>query len=199
MSYRKSLAVLAVNIVFATSYAAAESREDVRNDSTKTLANAPQATPVELVQQQALSSMTWGDKWQATNLLERAEIAHDTVFNRFNLAVGYQATGRQADAARIYRELMVDGRNASSVTVPDEHNRAAWDRRVNIAEESARRLAAMSPGVNLAGGALSASSLGVPVSATSGGEGSPGYRYISASRVSDQRALELDVAQSPGE
>ena len=106
-------------------------------------------------------------RWTANNLLARAVQDEPTVINRFNLAVAYEKTGRFNDAAPIYRQLEIDGRYTWARTMVDDRDRAAWDRRYNIARESARRLAAITPAVGaLAPGAEAAGAYATPVAAT---------------------------------
>jgi hypothetical protein len=95
-----------------------------------------------------LTAMAWGDAWTATNLFEQANDEHSTVLSRFNLAAGYQRTGRLDDAARLYRALAVDGQYVWANSGSDNNDRSAVGRRFNIGEESARRLARIAPAMS---------------------------------------------------
>lgn len=137
-----------------------------------------------------MTAMTWGDKWAATNLLERATAQDHSPNARFNLAAGYHATGRVADALPIYRSVVIDGFNAWAETNEEQYDPAAKVRRVNLSEESARRIQAIvsTPGYveqvvpPIDYKALARQSTAEP-------EGVP-----KVGRVSDRKAMEIDAA-----
>ncbi|WP_156035795.1 hypothetical protein [Caulobacter sp. UNC358MFTsu5.1] len=87
---------------------------------------------------QALSLMAKGNNWLGTNVFKRLVAKDNSPLNRFNLATGYQRTGRLKQAESIYRDLLVEGRNTNVVATPSKD---APDVRVfNLAEEAASRL-----------------------------------------------------------
>jgi hypothetical protein len=165
------------------------SHETARLDAAHTLAiqHGPDISTVEAGTGAAASA--WGDRWTANNLLARAAEDQPTVINRFNLAVAYEKTGRFNDAAPIYRQLETDGRYTWAVTMVDSRDRGAWDRRFNVARESARRLAAMTPAVSALApgaeaGAQAANAYTTPVGDPNNPTGIP-----------NDRAEQLDAAE----
>jgi hypothetical protein len=137
-----------------------------------------------------MSAMTWGDKWAATNLFERAAAQDASPNARFNLAAGYHATGRVGDAVPIYRSVEIDGLNAWAQTTWEEFDTSVKVRRVNLSEESTRRISAIesTPGyVERAVPPIDYRALAEQVTTTV--EGAP-----TIGRVSDKKALELDAA-----
>jgi hypothetical protein len=135
------------------------------------------------------TEMSYGDRWTATNLFERAEAGYDSVTNRFNLAAGYEATGRLQQAAAIYETLLTDGQYTYAISSPKAHDPGARVWRFNVADESARRLQNISrvmtaEAVNPGSGAVAASELGVPTSAVVGGPAD--------GRIPDDEAMRRD-------
>jgi hypothetical protein len=142
----------------------------------------------------ARASLAWGDRWTAANLFEKANVARSTVVTRFNLATAYQRTGRAPQAAALYRSLLNDG-NYTYVLLDPRYDRRdpraglAGSERVNVADESARRLAMMEGPAALSSGApVSAEAAGVNASAVEGVAGP----------ISNEQALAMDRAEAAG-
>lgn len=134
------------------------------------------------------TSMSWGDAWTAARLFKNAVAANPTALNRFNLATAYQGTGRLQDAAAIYGALLVDGRYIWVTANRDINALELPVRRFNIADESARRLAA------IAAAAGSASAAATLAQSNVGGAASTQVGGPTKGAVSDERARQLDVA-----
>ncbi len=66
----------------------------------------------------AATAIQWRFTWTATNLLERVVDADPTIKNRFNLATGYENTGRYQDALNIYSALLKDGEYTWLYNIP---------------------------------------------------------------------------------
>lgn len=168
---------------------ATTTHQTAKVEAASTLAEAPRVdfTTAEAV---ARHSAAWGDKWTAANLYERAVDRENTVTGRFNLAQTYEATGRTAEAAELYRTLIRDGQFVWALSGVDYRNRDARIARFNVADESARRLAALSSRTAYAaatpGAAAAAAEFGTEVSAVVGGERVP------TRRISDAEAQRLD-------
>lgn len=143
--------------------------------------------------------MAKGNNWLATNVFKRLTAKDNSPLNRFNLATGYQRTGRLQQAESIYRDLLVEGRDVRVVATPSKELPGAQT--FNLAEEAASRLiyfdwlksenarrtmAARSATPSAASGAASADTYGVETSVTVGG---PTY-----GDVSDEQAMALDKA-----
>jgi hypothetical protein len=164
------------------------------------VANAPSAS-LESIRSQpltepgALAMMAAGDNWAGTNAFRKLAGKNGSALNRFNLATGYQRTGRLDQAKVIYRDLLVDGRfTLVSAVAP-----GGTSRTFNAADEAASRLLyiqwlqdggrqriASAP----LSGAVSAEQAAVPVAATEGGRGGD---------VSDEQAAAFDeMARSRG-
>jgi len=133
--------------LLATACASADHRT-ARLDAAQTLNQAHGVIQAEREERTGQTASAWGDRWTANNLLARAAVDNPTVIDRFNLAVAYEKTGRYADAAPIYRRLETDGRYTWAVTMVDDRDRAARDRRFNVARESAHRLAQLQQSVS---------------------------------------------------
>ena len=108
-----------------------------------------------------------GNKWIATNLQKRVVAAAPTVQNRFNLATGYQETGRLETAKRYYQALAVEGQGVGM--------EQGWrSRNFDVGMESADRLLYIDYLQNHAArgaGAVAAEAASTNVSATVGGNG----------------------------
>jgi hypothetical protein len=155
-------------------------------DSASTLALGAGASNTAAASH-GMTAMAWGDAWTATNLFEQANDEHSSVVSRFNLAAGYQRTGRLDDAARLYRALTLDGQYTWATAGSDNHDRSAAGRRFNLGDESARRLATIAPAMSRAMVvARAAGDYSVPTSAT--------VSAPAADAVTDAQALKLDTA-----
>jgi hypothetical protein len=136
-----------------------------------------------------LGMMSKGSVWTATNALKRLVAADNSPMNRFNLATGYQRTGRIEQARSLYRELLVDGQTTTATSTPSQH---APSRVFNVADEAASRLLYLDWMTSETtrkvmarnSGAVSADVVGIDASATVGG---PTY-----GDVSDEAAKKFD-------
>ncbi len=154
------------------------------------VANAPSASletirAQPLTESSALAMMAAGDNWTGTNAFRKLAAKNGSALNRFNLATGYQRTGRLDQAKALYRDLLTDGRfTLVSAVAPGGSSRT-----FNAADEAASRLLyiqwlqeggrqriAAAP----LSGAVSADVAAVPVAARE------------ASDVSDEQAANLD-------
>ena len=88
-------------------------------------------SPVE-----AVGLMAKGDNWAGTNVLKAKLARNDTPLNRFNLATGYQRTGRIDQAEVLYRDLLKRGRTTNAVGTPPAGPAAGAQRIFNRADES---------------------------------------------------------------
>ncbi|MBO9560846.1 MAG: hypothetical protein J7515_19965 [Caulobacter sp.] len=140
-----------------------------------------------LTDTEALAMLDRGDNWTGVNAFRRVVAKQGGVMNRFNLATGYQRTGRLDQAKAIYRDLLVDGEFTTAVS-----SVSGGPSTFNVADEAASRLLYIQwlqngggrQLVRLSGsGAVSADSLGVPVAAIEGG-----------GEVSDAEAAARDLA-----
>ncbi len=127
----------------------------------------------------AQAAMARGDNWIATNYQKRATALEPTVGNRFDLATGYQRTGR-LNTAKGYYQNLANSNEAAAIPFRGPANfdlgMAAADRLLYIdwvQNGAARR-----------GGVVSAETVGENVSATVGGSG----EY----EVTDEQARALD-------
>jgi hypothetical protein len=137
----------------------------------------------------ALTMMARGDNWAGTNAFKALVAKNDSALNRFNLATGYQRTGRLDQAKAIYRDLLTDGQftQISAVGI-----KGRGVRTFNAADEAASRLlyikwlqdgGSRRVAANQVSGAVSADTAGVFVSANEGGP---------TGDVSDEQAAILD-------
>ena len=185
--------VAATATALLVSGCATATHQTARLEAAKTLQRAAvmDSHRAELI---GANSDAWGDTWTATNLYERAVDKGDTVTGRFNLAAGYQRTGRLAQAVALYERVAQEGQFVWGIKGLDNRNPGARLEKINLADESARRLAAIRSRTAFApsagGGAVAAGELGVPVSATVGLTGAP-------ARISDQEAILLDARNNP--
>ncbi len=150
--------------------------------------SAPESESSNQAAMAGRTAMAYGDAWTATRLFKAAADANPTPINRFNLATGYQNTGRLQDAATLYGGLLVDGQFIWVTPNRDINNPDTPLRKFNIAEESARRLAAIARTVGSpsAAAALAESNVGGSASTEVGGP--------KKGPVTDERARQLDVA-----
>jgi hypothetical protein len=162
-------------------------QESVKLDAANQL-RGPVWANSESAESAGLSSSAAGDNWTAANLFQKADAGADTPLNRFNLAAAYQSTGRVQQAATLYRSVMGDGGYLHATTSPLNDNRGGDISRINLAQESGRRLAAIeTPAHPSSVGLARNATVGKPsASALVGGP--------THGRVSDARALELDDA-----
>jgi hypothetical protein len=142
-----------------------------------------QSQPV--TESSALQMMSKGDNWAGTNAFKKIVAKNDSALNRFNLATGYQRTGRLDQAKGIYTDLLKDGRFTLISAIPVGGLGA---RTFNAADEAASRLLYIqwlqSGGVSAKlSGVTSADQLGVFASTVEGGP---------RGEVSDQQAAVLD-------
>jgi hypothetical protein len=179
----------------AVSLTACATRQTARLEAANTLANAPVlARTTNAPTVVGVTEMAYGDRFTAANLFERAADARATAGARFKLASAYEATGRTAEAAALYRGLVNDGQFTWMYSARSLQNRDAPVRRFNVADESARRLADLervetAAQVNPQNGLLAANELGVPAAAVVG-EGPRG-------RIPDAEAMTLDARDNP--
>lgn len=179
---------------------ATQSHDMARTEARTTLASSAALNGTNAAEVVGKTAMFYGDRYTATNLFERAADKNDTVGKRFNMAAGYESTGRLAEAAALYRVLAVEGEYTYAISGRTSANPDAPLRRFNVADESARRLARITvenPLVfaqyNTSGsGALAAGAFATPVSATVGGAPVTG-------RISDEEALRRDAQLNGGE
>jgi hypothetical protein len=153
----------------------------------------------EGVGDQAVALMAKGNNWFATNVLKNLVAKDNSPLNRFNLATGYQRTGRFQQAESIYRDLVVDGQRTTVVATPSKD--ASGVRIFNLAEEAASRLlyfdwlkserARQAMARRSDQGPASAEAFGVEASVTVGGP--------TSGDVSDEAAMALDAQARQGE
>lgn len=183
--YLRILAIVATGLL-AT---ACVSHESSLRESKSALGKGRQVT-ARGAAVMGMSSMIWGEKWTATNLFERAVAQENTPGNRFNLASGYQATGRVADAVPIYKDVAVTGFNSWAQTGWEEFDPTVKVRRVNLAEESTRRLGLIESAPGYVAQAVPP--IVYPdllVASTNSPEAMP-----TVGRISDAKAIEFDNA-----
>lgn len=133
----------------------------------------------------ALFEMARGNYWIATNLQKRATAAEPTVENRFNLATGYQLTGRLNTAKTYYQSLASE---AEGVEMAQGWRADSFD----VGLQSADRLLYidwLQNGAARGSGAVAATTAASNVSATVGGAG----EY----EVTDDQARALDRQARP--
>ena len=140
---------------------------------------------------EALGMMAKGQNWMATNVFKRLVAKKNSPLNRFNLATGYQRTGRFEQARSIYRDLVAEGQTTNAYSTPAQDAPA---RVFNVAEEAASRLlyfdwlksenTRQAMAKTSRQGAFSADAAGVQASVTVGGS--------TYGDVSDEAATALD-------
>ena len=141
--------------------------------------------PAKASEVEALSLMAKGDNWAGTNMMKAALAKHDTPLNKFNLATGYQRTGRIDQARVLYQDLLKKGRTTNAVAASGVFN---------LADESASRLlyiawlkserASQAVAGTSTQSAVSAEAMAINASATVGGP--------TQGEVSDVQASALD-------
>lgn len=129
----------------------------------------------------ALSEMADGNNWIGTNLQKRAAAASPSVENRFNLATGYQRTGRIITAKTYYQSLASDGEGV--ILSPTSGRAPAFDAGMAAADRLLY-IDWLQNRATRAGGAVSATEAASNVSATVGGS--------SEYEVTDEQARALD-------
>ncbi len=162
-------------------------KQTARLDAVETLAAAPGA-PQNASMVAGVTSLQQGDRYTATNLMERAVDARPSLRNRFNLAVAYDHTFRRREAAELYRGLARDGQYAYLTASSLLAGPSAPVRRFNVADEAAARLALMEGSYAgrrtvAATTVRSAEEAGAPASAIVGAR---------TGRISDEEAKRLD-------
>lgn len=130
--------LLATAAVLAAGCATVD-RRTARVDARQTLAlSEPLRTDS---QQLGQTTMGFGDAYTATNLFERSAAARGDPRARFNLAEGYERTGRLREAQQIYQTLIADGKFTRLQTVSPFADRQKRERWFIVAEEAQRRSA----------------------------------------------------------
>lgn len=187
----KTISALTLAGLLATASAAAAQAPSAAADqnteqaAAAALKEAPTAAASLGADDAAMASAAKGDNWTAANLFEQAVTGYGSPMNRFNLASSYQATGRTAQAATLYRSVVADGMFTKAVIIPKDDAVNRQYVRVNIAEEAQRRLGVMeTQRLAMRVGPATALAAGVDTSALVGGPKS--------GVVSDARALQLD-------
>ncbi len=129
----------------------------------------------------AAYQMAQGDNWLGTNYQKRATALAPTVQNRFNLATGYQRTGRLNTAKTYYQTLATEGEGVGM-------ERGWRAENFDVGMASADRLLYIdwlqNGAARTGGGAPAATEAASNVSATVGGSG----EY----EVTDEQARALD-------
>lgn len=187
----KTISALTLAGLLATaSAAAAQTPSPAADQATEqaaatALKEAPTAAASLGADDAAMASSAKGDNWTAANLFEQAVTGYGSPINRFNLASSYQSTGRTAQAAALYRTVVGDGQFTKAVIIPKDDAANRQFIRVNLAEESQRRLGVMeTQRLAMRSGPAVALAAGVDASALVGGP--------KTGVVSDARALQLD-------
>lgn len=174
--------------------AACATHQTARLDSRGALSDPANVRRAEVA---AATSAYWGDKLTAANLFERADASGKSVVDRFNLAATYQATGRLAEAAPLYRSVQTDGWSKRVTSSPVNADRTHRLVRFNLADEAGSRLAYIEE--QLAQGARlpplasstirSAEAAGAPASAI--------VATPQRGRISDDAAIARDASIQP--
>ncbi|MBO9545628.1 hypothetical protein [Caulobacter sp.] len=138
-----------------------------------------QSSP-QALSDQAQYEFAADNNWIATNLQKKVVAAAPTIPNRFNLATGYQRTGRLETAKGYYQTLAVEGEGVGM--------EQGWrSRNFDVAMTSADRLLYidwLQNGASRRSGAVAAGEAATNVSATIGGNGD--------AEVTDEQARALD-------
>ncbi len=138
-----------------------------------------QSSP-QVLSDKAMYEFAAENNWIGTNLQKRVVAAEPSVQNRFNLATGYQRTGRLETAKRYYQALATEGEG----TMMEQGWRS---RDFDVGMESADRLLYidwLQNGAARRSGAVAAGEAASNVSATVGGAGD--------AEVTDEQARALD-------
>jgi hypothetical protein len=169
--------------------AASASEESALREAAATLKSQPTSVAAEEDQAKARSSIAWGNIFSGANLMERANAGHTTVLSRFNLASAYERTGRLREASDLYRGLVRDGQYTTAILDPRYDEPGLAQRSVNVADESASRLAVLD---RLAQSRMA--SVDLPFSAAQAASNVAAVEGASPTgRLSDDRALQLDA------
>lgn len=161
--------------------------QSVRAEAAATLANARAlAASTNAVDVVGNTAFAYGDRWTAANLYERAANAQDDVYRRYNLAIGYESTGRLREAADLYQSVAADGEFITAVTIPTVNGVRQRPYRANLSDLAMAGLARVRTQVAFAPGegAVAAGELGTPVAATVG-------------PISDAEAMRRDAVENP--
>lgn len=134
------VAMIAVAGLLASA-CATSSHQSSKDDSAAILAAGPESSSGNQSETAGRTAMAHGDAWTATRLFKQAAAANNTPLNRFNLAAGYQNTGRLTDALAIYRTLAKDGQYLW-VTPNNDLTEGGGKplARFNLADEANRRI-----------------------------------------------------------
>jgi len=138
-----------------------------------------QSSP-QVLADKAMYEFAAENNWTGTNLQKRVVAAEPSVQNRFNLATGYQRTGRLDTAKRYYEALATEGQGS----VMEQGWRS---RDFDVGMASADRLLYidwLQNGAARRSGAVAAGEAATNVSATVGGAGD--------AEVTDEQARALD-------
>jgi hypothetical protein len=168
-------------LMAATAACAPINRQVSRLDARDTLHGSPNGQ-LATAESDGQTSMGFGDTYTATNLFERAETARGDPRARFNLAVGYERTGRLRQAQQIYQQLIDEGKFVRLQTVNDFAVRGARERWFTVSEEAARRnayLQAYFAALDHVGGDTSTAATGVTAAP--------------AAHIPDDQAFDLDA------
>ena len=144
----------------------------------------PQSSKAGSTGSAGLASSARGDNWVAANQFERARLGDDSPLNRFNLGAAYESTGRSADAAAQYRNVLADSRSSGITIKALDPRLKAFGSTINLAEEARRRLALIdarrgeAPAPEFIAGASASPFVGGPAHG----------------QVTDRRAQQLDEA-----
>lgn len=194
MGRKASLIIIAAAGLMASA-CATQTHQVARADEASFLAKAPEHHPMAL-QETGTEAAAWNDKYTAANLFERSVDKDNSVVARFNLASAYERTGRVPEAEAIYRSLVNDGQFMWVTTNVNYRDRGARLTRFNVADESARRLAALEEqptfAANTGPGAVAATELGTPTAAIVGPQ-----PPVVERRISDAEAMRLDEQGAP--
>jgi hypothetical protein len=175
-------------VILAVTACGCASHETARVEAVQTLAQGEKAPHASAVV--GLTSSVWRDRWTAANLFERAADGRGAPLDLFNMAAGYEATGRIEEARALYQRVREEGRFTYAYSVPNNYDRGRQLRRFNLADEAERRLTGRSQGRS-AMAVTPATARAFSVVAGEPTTGGP------TTRISDETALSLDRLSSP--
>lgn len=98
------------------------------------------------------SAFSCGRYWSAANLMEKAAVSRSSSLQRFNLAATYARTDRLDEARALYASVIADGDFVRARTDSMDVGPDVQEAGVSLAEEAARRLAALDRVQRLTGG-----------------------------------------------